>query len=352
VPFDVFICHASADRDAVARPLAHALEARGLSVWLDEVEIKLGDSLRQKIDEGLRTSTFGVVILSPSFFMKQWTQWELNGLVDREMTTGAKVVLPIWHEVGHDDVAAKSPSLAGKHAARTSDGIEHVADEVAEVLHMADGSEPQIDRVPRTPAEEAALLRRRPDAWEYLLFAALLRRQLDALEPKYRDHELRYAEPVLQSVLDDAEVPAFFDSAFKHVLALLANFNRVMNPEAHERAFGRLGEQGDAARIEHLAGRLIDVYEGLLDWAARMRGTVMPARFERARELVSSFVDRPVLQFREFVDRVVLEIDRVPELLRDGTEPIRIVLTLTLSMEEGLEDEFQRELDRLARTFR
>jgi len=41
---DVFICHASEDKDAVARPLAKALEARGLTVWLDEFQIKLGDS--------------------------------------------------------------------------------------------------------------------------------------------------------------------------------------------------------------------------------------------------------------------------------------------------------------------
>jgi hypothetical protein len=348
VPFDVFICHASEDKDAVARPLAQALESRGLSVWLDEVEIKLGDNLRQKIDEGLRASTFGVVILSPSFFRKQWTQWELNGLTDREIATGTKVVLPIWHEVSHDDVAAHSPSLAGKQAVRTSDGIQHVADEVAEVLRVPVGMEAEIDRVPRTAAEEAALLRTRPDGWEHLLFAALLRRQMDALEPKYRDHELGYAEPVRGPVLNDEEAAAFLESAFKQGLALLANFDRVMDPKAHERAFGPFGRDGDAARIEHLAGRLIDVYEGLLDWSARVRGTLMPERFERARELASSFVDRPVRQFREFVDHAISELDRVPALLRAGTEPINMTLKLTLSAEDGLAEELQRELNLLA----
>ena len=93
VPYDVFICHASEDKASVVRPLAAELETRGISVWLDEGQLTIGDSLRGKIDHGLRESRFGVVVLSPSFFGKRWTQWELDGLVDREVTSGAKVVL-------------------------------------------------------------------------------------------------------------------------------------------------------------------------------------------------------------------------------------------------------------------
>jgi hypothetical protein len=128
--FDVFICHASEDKEGVARPLATALKERGLNVWIDEFQLTMGDSLRRKIDEGLRSSRFGVVILSPSFFQKSWPQWELDGLVDRELSSSDKVVLPVWHEVDHEDVAQYSLSLAEKLAARTSDGIKRVADEV------------------------------------------------------------------------------------------------------------------------------------------------------------------------------------------------------------------------------
>ena len=129
-------------------------------MWIDEIEIKLGDSLRQKIDEGLRTSRFGVVILSPAFFKKHWTQWELDGLADREMSSGVKVILPIWHEVHHDDVAAHSPSLAEKHAARMSDGIERVADEVADVLRASGGATREIESMPRRRPAKAVLLRK------------------------------------------------------------------------------------------------------------------------------------------------------------------------------------------------
>ena len=332
----------------MARPLSLALQDRGLTFWLDELEIRLGDSLRQKIDEGLRTSKFGVVIVSPSFFKKRWTQWELDGLADREMTTGTKVVLPIWHRVDHDDVATYSPSLANKHASRTSDGIEHVANEIAEVLQAPAAAAPLIDRVPRTPEEQAALLLSRPSSWEHLLFASILRRRKEALEPKYRDHELRFVRPVDGLVLDDSAAAEFLAAAFRQSGALLANLDRLFDSKAQELAFGAPGEPGDPARIEHLALRVTDIYEGLLDWAARLRGTTVPSRFERALELSSSFVDGPIRQFREFVDRSVAEVDRVPALLREkGARPITIEISLALSIDDWVRNELQRELKRL-----
>lgn len=81
--FDVFICHASEDKDSLVRPLAHALRDRELSVWYDEFELRIGDSLRQKIDRGLARSHFGIVVLSTAFFGKGWANYELDGLVTR-----------------------------------------------------------------------------------------------------------------------------------------------------------------------------------------------------------------------------------------------------------------------------
>ena len=68
--YDVFISHASQDKDSVARPLVKLLKDLGLRAWIDEFELKVGDSLRSGIDRGLREARFGVVILSPDFFTK------------------------------------------------------------------------------------------------------------------------------------------------------------------------------------------------------------------------------------------------------------------------------------------
>jgi len=65
--FDVFISHASEDKDEVVRPLAQALRAEGLDVWYDEFELKIGDSLRRKIDAGIAQSRFGIIVLSQPF---------------------------------------------------------------------------------------------------------------------------------------------------------------------------------------------------------------------------------------------------------------------------------------------
>jgi len=130
--WDVFISHACEDKDAIAKPLATALEEKGLTVWFDEQALTLGDSLREKIDEGLRCSRFGVVILSHNFFAKTWPKRELDGLVVRE-DQGNKVVLPVWHNVSHDEVATYSPSLAGKLAVSTDLDHVEVANKICEV---------------------------------------------------------------------------------------------------------------------------------------------------------------------------------------------------------------------------
>jgi hypothetical protein len=223
-----------------------------------------------------------------------------------------------------------------------------VDDEVVASVDLPGGTvEPEIDAVPRTTDEEATLLRVRPDGWEYLLFASVLRRRMNALERKYRDHELRFARPTQGSRLTEPDAMAFLTAAFGEAGVLVGNVNRVLDTAAQERAFGPPGESGDAVQIEHLAERLIDVYESLIDWAARLRGTQVDDEFERALELASRFVDLPIQQFRDFVNRVVAEMDRVPALLRTN-EPVRLSLTLVVSIEEGLEAELQDELERLA----
>jgi hypothetical protein len=135
--WDVFISHASEDKATVARPLRNALAALGVTVWLDEAEMRIGHSLRRKIDDGIRSSRYGVVILSESFFGKGWTNHELDGLVTRTVA-GEQSLLPIWHDLTADDVRAYSPSLADKIALSTEQyTIEEIAEQIAEVVNGA-----------------------------------------------------------------------------------------------------------------------------------------------------------------------------------------------------------------------
>jgi hypothetical protein len=132
--YDVFISHASEDKDEVVRPLAYALQSEGLSVWYDEFEMKIGDSLRRKIDKGLANSKFGIVVLSKEFIKKGWTNYELDGIITKAVT-GEQIILPIWHNITKKEVIDFSPSLADKLARNTASfTVDEIANEIAEVI--------------------------------------------------------------------------------------------------------------------------------------------------------------------------------------------------------------------------
>ena len=137
--FDVFISHASEDKDDIVRELAEALQAAELSVWYDEFELKIGSSLRKSIDKGLSNSRFGIVVLSPSFLEKGWTNYELDGLVTRA-NSGEQILLPIWHKLTKREVMNYSPSLADKLARNTATNtVEEIANEIVDVIRGGAG---------------------------------------------------------------------------------------------------------------------------------------------------------------------------------------------------------------------
>ena len=137
--YDVFISHASEDKDEVARPLAEALRNNGLSVWYDEFELRIGDSLRRKIDKGIANSNFGVIVISRDFIGKGWTNYELDGLITRAVN-GEQTMLPVWHNVTKREVINYSPSLADKLARSTTDfTVEEIADEIADLIRERRG---------------------------------------------------------------------------------------------------------------------------------------------------------------------------------------------------------------------
>jgi hypothetical protein len=133
VKYDVFISHASEDKEDFVRPLADELVKLGVNVWYDEFSMKWGDSLRRSIDMGLANSKYGVIVLSTSFINKRWPAYEVDGLVAREIE-GEKVILPIWHKVTKSEVMRYSPTLADKIAMNSS--IDEISDIAAQLKSM------------------------------------------------------------------------------------------------------------------------------------------------------------------------------------------------------------------------
>jgi hypothetical protein len=133
VPYDVFIAHAIEDKKEIAKPLAAELRARGLRVWYEEFTLKIGDSLNETINRGLARSSYGIVVLSPNFFLKRWPQSELNGMVAKE-SAGQKMILPVWHHVTQQEILRYAPILADKLATDSAKGIVAVADDIMNAI--------------------------------------------------------------------------------------------------------------------------------------------------------------------------------------------------------------------------
>jgi hypothetical protein len=363
---DVFVSHASEDKALVAYPLAEALKVRGWRVWLDALELTLGDSLSGHIDAALARSRFGVVVLSPAFFAKEWPQRELAGLAAREVDAGSKVILPVWHEVDQHYVTRHSPILADRLGALTSEGIDTVADKISLALvragmHAVTGFPPasvvqsvepqqsgRLLSIPATDQGQARLIKERSDWWEHRLFAGVLLKGKAALETKWDDHEIRLPRGERRHI-DEASAPGFLGQEVRWMSKQAAVVNRIFSRPLQEQAFGPPGQPGDPVRIEALAQRLITMYEVLLDWAASMRGTAVPDRFEEALEATACFVDAPIAQIREFIDMAVDQIGHLPDLAATGTdeEPAELRLELELSADPAVTARHARAVETL-----
>lgn len=90
----VFISHNHSDK-RFARRLARDLARAGVKCWIDEAEIRVGDSLLDKIQQGIKGSEYLAAVLSPQSVSSPWVKRELEVALNQEMTSGAVKVLPL-----------------------------------------------------------------------------------------------------------------------------------------------------------------------------------------------------------------------------------------------------------------
>ena len=134
--YDVFVSHAWEDKESFVDDLVKEMRELGIRVWYDTNEMKWGDSMRQRMDSGLRASKFGIAVLSPDYIAdnKYWTKAELDGLFQLESVKG-KTILPIWHNLTKQQVMDFSPIIANKKAMTTASMTPHeIAEELFKLL--------------------------------------------------------------------------------------------------------------------------------------------------------------------------------------------------------------------------
>ncbi len=92
---DVFLCHAGEDKDKFVRPLAEQLRANAITYWLDEAEIRWGDSITRKVNEGLKTSRFVIAFFTAAVYRRNFPETELYSTIHREIADNTTLLLPI-----------------------------------------------------------------------------------------------------------------------------------------------------------------------------------------------------------------------------------------------------------------
>ena len=199
---------------------------------------------------------------------------------------------------------------------------------------MTDGR--LIVRVPRDESSRLELLSVRPPAWEYLLFGYALHSGLARTEPKWRDYHLGYSMQVGPAIPMSDLGPVLEDRA-SQAGSIASNITKVISQKAQETAFGLPGESGDSDLIEHMGGRLILLYEQLLDWAQEVRSFRVESKAERLPELMAALVAQPITETRSFVQSFIEQVEAAVAAMAAGAEePMNVSMYLTFDVTDDV----------------
>jgi serine/threonine protein kinase len=300
----------------------------------------------------------GLISQCQGSFRAQVTSRATSGPAEAMSSLMHEPTAPAWADSDH----------GGEEATRTAAGLSRVnADPLAdrhglptresalEKPGSARRVESSIKRVPRTEAEQQQLLRERPYPWEYFYFAARLLHERNSIESKYRDHLRGHAAPGGAVIANYQDFAVYVDKAMRDAQQLMGEVPRVWSSDAQEHAFGAPGEDGDAEAIERLAKSMNGIYEGLMDWAAKVRGVNRSSEFGRYFDLLSSINDSSISVYRKFVDDLVGYDDELPARIAAGEPSVldmNIRFAISAETMKALDGEFARvgaaELGRIA----
>jgi hypothetical protein len=130
-----FISHDHRDKDEIARPLALDLMALSCPVWFDEFSLRVGASLRESVERGLKEARKCILLVTPHFLGNDgWGKREFDSVFTRELLEKENIILPVWHEVTPQEVYEYSPSLANKVALKWSEGGKAVAGKLRQAV--------------------------------------------------------------------------------------------------------------------------------------------------------------------------------------------------------------------------
>ena len=121
VEHDIFFSYAHEDSD-YADELVNMMKEDDIDIIFDKNDLIWGQSIIDFIDSHLRTVRFAILLITPAYLEKYWTNYELKSLLQRHSRTNGNqsLILPIWHNVTADEVAKRSLALTDFNALLTA----------------------------------------------------------------------------------------------------------------------------------------------------------------------------------------------------------------------------------------
>lgn len=341
--FDVAISFAGEDR-AIVREAADALKTQGVRTFFDEdFAIEMwGEDLIEYFDAIYgKQAQFMLMFISRNYAEKAWPRLERRAGLERALTSSEPYILPV--RLDDSEFPDGLPGSTGFLDARRS-GVDGIA---KAVLLKIGGRSVWEGTTPRSQAAIDQVLALRPRGWEYFVWAGYLYLETERIADKFLDQEVSYAPPSGERVSGNRAAWERAQQEFAEAEKIITRVMPMWERATVERAFGKPGEPGDPGRIEHLARRMAALGEDLLDWSSRVRALGVPRDYEELFSLLARTADQPIAEYRTFVDDAVRQMDQLPELLaRDENTIVKVTLTLTL--DQALIDEYLAEAQRLA----
>ncbi|SES25837.1 toll/interleukin-1 receptor domain-containing protein [Lentzea albida] len=342
--FDVAPSFAEKDRERVL-PIVRRLEDLGVKVYYDDDQVvaRWGADLVEHIADTLTHKVRYVLMFASRHYVEQGlVRHERRTAQARALVQQNEFLLPI--RLDDTEVPGLLPSIGYLDLRKHDDEV--VAQSVVQKLaqHRAEFT----STTPITAKSVAALAREKPKGWEYLLYATVVAQGLAELQPKYREHFLRYS-PRNGTVEHGNGIGLIRDRNVVLSEIIKVAVESVFTPQTQEAAFGRAGEPGDAERIVHLGELFVRTFDEILDWARAIHGTSYADGNARAAARVQArFADRQLEAMHEVAQDLRQVADTLVERLTAG-ERIEMTVPLVFEVEPALELEFKAALDKLSR---
>lgn len=146
---DVFISYAH-ENQKIAMEMEDKLSKSGLDVWIDELKLTIGDRISEEIGKAIEESKYGVIILSKHYLINQWPREELKLLFNLQISTGQKIILPIWHGISNEEIKESFPFLIDIKALSTEKmAIDDIVQEICTVVKgIGDTEEKESLQIP------------------------------------------------------------------------------------------------------------------------------------------------------------------------------------------------------------